>query len=93
MTVSTVSANPFALIVRPEAVIKAMQGSKSLRGLVHQQFRPLDREVPQPQPAQAGGLQGLRREHGAPINFIPTFYERNLVLPLRVLRYRFSAAC
>ncbi|KAF1043884.1 hypothetical protein [Xylophilus sp.] len=43
-TAASLAANPFALMVQPDAVLRAMEKSSALRGLRQQQFRPLDRE-------------------------------------------------
>lgn len=37
--------NPFVLMLDPEAVITAMEGSKNLRGLGHRICRPLDKPL------------------------------------------------
>lgn len=39
------SINPFFLMLDPEAVITAMEGSKNLSGLVHRICRPLDKPL------------------------------------------------
>jgi hypothetical protein len=37
--------NPFVLMLDPEAVISAMEGSRNLRGLRHRVCRPLDKPL------------------------------------------------
>ena len=81
MNTSTVAANPFALMVQPEQVLRAMQTSKSLRCLTQQQFRPLDRENDTPAPEPLGN-----RLNRTPIEFVPTIFEMDLVLPSRPVR-------
>ncbi|HEY0202366.1 MAG TPA: hypothetical protein VGC24_11800 [Burkholderiaceae bacterium] len=44
MNASAIAANPFALMVQPEQVLRAMAQSQALRGLRQRQCRPLDRE-------------------------------------------------
>lgn len=43
MQTAHIPANPFLLMMEPEAVIHAMQHSKDLRRLRHHKYRPLDR--------------------------------------------------
>ena len=42
---STASLNPFVLMLDPEAVISAMEGSLNLRGLRQRICRPLDKPL------------------------------------------------
>jgi hypothetical protein len=42
---STASRNPFVLMLDPEAVISAMEGSLNLRGLHQRICRPLDKPL------------------------------------------------
>ena len=48
--VQTLIANPFALMMAPEDVLKAVEGSERLSGLARRVCRPLDK----PQPGKAG---------------------------------------
>ena len=41
--ITTVDANPFRLMMEPEAVLRAMARSTDLRRLQHHKYRPLDR--------------------------------------------------
>ncbi len=41
--ITTLEANPFRLMMEPEAVLRAMARSTDLRGLQHHKYRPLDR--------------------------------------------------
>lgn len=41
--ITTVEANPFRLMMEPEAVLRAMARSADLRRLQHHKYRPLDR--------------------------------------------------
>ena len=43
MQAANLSANPFMLMMEPEAVIHAMEHSKVVRRLRHHKYRPLDR--------------------------------------------------
>jgi hypothetical protein len=43
--VQTLIANPFALMLSPEEVLKAVEGSQLLSGLTRHVCRPLDRPV------------------------------------------------
>ncbi|MDP2263503.1 MAG: hypothetical protein Q8K24_10145 [Hydrogenophaga sp.] len=45
MKTSTSSLNPFVLLLDPEAVINAMEGSADLRGLRGRICRPLDKPL------------------------------------------------
>ena len=42
MRANAISLNPFSLMMEPEAVLKAMERSQTLRGLRRHQLRPLD---------------------------------------------------
>lgn len=43
---STIAANPFALMMNPEAVLMAMEHSDALRGLKLRRIQPLDEMPP-----------------------------------------------
>jgi hypothetical protein len=45
-TSSTIAANPFALMMNPEAVLMAMEHSDALRGLKLRRIQPLDEMPP-----------------------------------------------
>ncbi len=45
MNSATSRLNPFVLMLDPEAVITAMEGSRNLRGLRHRVCRPLDKPL------------------------------------------------
>ena len=45
MKTSANSLNPFVLMLDPEAVLNAMEGSADLRGLRHRICRPLDKPL------------------------------------------------
>lgn len=41
----TAASNPFALMMTPEVVLQAIEGSARLDGLARRVYRPLDRPV------------------------------------------------
>jgi hypothetical protein len=45
MRTSSISLNPFSLMMEPEAVLQAMKRSESLRSLRRHKLRPLDRPL------------------------------------------------
>ena len=45
MRTDPISLNPFSLMMEPELVLKAMERSKSLRGLRRHKLRPLDKPL------------------------------------------------
>ena len=45
MRTTTVTLNPFSLLMEPELVLQAMERSQGLRGLRRQKFRPLDKPL------------------------------------------------
>jgi hypothetical protein len=45
MRTNPISLNPFSLMMEPEVVLKAMERSKTLRGLQRHQLRPLDKPL------------------------------------------------
>jgi hypothetical protein len=45
MITSTISLNPFSLMMEPEIVLQAMERSQSLRKLRRQKFHPLDKPL------------------------------------------------
>ena len=45
MRTTTVSLNPFSLLMEPELVLQAMERSQGLRGLSRNTFRPLDKPL------------------------------------------------
>jgi hypothetical protein len=45
MRTDAISLNPFALMMEPEVVLKAMERSKSLRALRRHKLRPLDKPL------------------------------------------------
>ena len=45
MRTSSISLNPFSLMMEPELVLQAMKRSESLRGLRRHKLRPLDRPL------------------------------------------------
>ena len=45
MQTTSLSSNPFALMIHPEVVLQAMEKSESLARLQGQVFRPLDKPI------------------------------------------------
>ncbi len=45
MQSSTISLNPFSLMMEPEMVLQAMERSDALRSLRHEVFHPLDKPM------------------------------------------------
>ena len=69
MKTDSITVNPFALMMEPDVVLKAMDKSKSLRGLHHHKHSPLDKPLIPFRTAEEAKLAAERAAKAVPVGY------------------------